>query len=100
MTFPQHSDERRHRARGRGWSLSLAAMATWAVTFSAVLVAVLGQPDPDTLYYFYGPMLAIVTLLGTPLTYALAWRRPRPFREVAFIALPVFAVLAAVVLSY
>ncbi|WP_197321113.1 hypothetical protein [Saccharomonospora sp. NB11] len=86
-----HARDERHRLRGL--LLSLGAMALWAVTATAVLVLVLGPPDVDVLYYDFGPGMTAITLLGTPLTYAFAWRRPRPFREVALFGLPVFGFL-------
>ncbi|EIE98491.1 hypothetical protein [Saccharomonospora glauca] len=97
MTNYRPEPRTRERHRPRGWLLALGAMVLWAVTSTAVLVLALGPPDGDMLYYEFGPRMTVVALMGTPLTYAFAWRRPRPFREVVLVGLPVFAVLAALV---
>jgi hypothetical protein len=85
------------RARGRGWLLSFAAILTWAAVLTIVKLITQGPPDPHALYWFYGPMLATVTFFGTPLTYLVAWRRPRSYPAMVLWALPVFLVVLAFV---
>lgn len=95
----QHDDQRRQRARGRGWLLSLAAILSWQAVLMLVLLAIGGLPDPDTLYYWLGPKLVVTVVAATPLTYLVSWRRPRPFRQVALFALPVFLLCLALLLQ-
>lgn len=83
------------RARGRGWLLSLAAILTWEAVLTVILLITAGPPDSDALYWRYGPMLVIVVVFGTPLTYLVAWRRPRSYPRMVLWSLPVFLVVLA-----
>lgn len=100
MTTPGNhagpAPDRAPRARGRGWLLSLAAMLTWAAVLTVILLITAGAPDSDALYWRYGPMLVMVVVFGTPLTYLLAWRRPRSYPRMLLWSLPVFLVVLAV----
>jgi hypothetical protein len=92
MTSPQGVSKQ----RGRGWLLSGAAILTWEAALTLVLWISYGPPDGDSLYWNYSPMLMVILVFGTPLTYLAAWRRPRPYWQVTLIALPVFLVCLAV----
>ncbi|WP_199434188.1 hypothetical protein [Qaidamihabitans albus] len=92
MPTSENSTERQQHERGRGWLLSLASILLWEAVLTLVVLVAAGPPDPDGLYYSYGPALVTVALFGTPLTYLVGWRRPRPFHQLALFALPVFLI--------
>ncbi|MEU6642759.1 hypothetical protein ABZ863_09420 [Saccharomonospora sp. NPDC046836] len=92
MTTSQNGARRREQARARGWLFSLASILLWEAVLTLVVLVAAGPPDPDGLYYSFGPALVIVALFGTPLTYLVGWRRPRPFYQLVLFALPVFLI--------
>jgi hypothetical protein len=96
MTSSQGAVGKLPRHRGRGWLLSAGAILTWEAVLSLVLLITNGPPDGDALYWNYSPMLAIILVFGTPLTYLAAWRRPRAFWQVVLFALPVFLLCLAI----
>lgn len=71
-------------------------MVTWAAVLTVILLITAGAPDSDALYWRYGPMLVMVVVFGTPLTYLFAWRRPRSYPRMLLWSLPVFLVVLAV----
>ncbi len=71
-------------------------MLSWEAAFLIFGAIAFGPPDGDALYFTVGPQLAVVLLIGTPITYLIAWRRSRPFYQVLLWALPVFLVLLGV----
>lgn len=95
MTTSPNGTRRPEPARARGWLLSLASILLWEAVLTLVMLVAGGPPDGDALYYSYGPALVIIAVFGTPLTYLLAWRRPRPFHQMALFALPVFLICLA-----
>lgn len=96
MTPSQGAARKLPRQRGRGWLLSFAAILTWEAVLTLVLWITQGPPDGDALYWNYTPMLGVILVFGTPLTYLAAWRRPRVFWQVALFALPVFLLCLAI----
>lgn len=84
------------KARLRGWLLSFAAMLAAEAALLTVVTIAVGPPSGDALYFTVGPRLAIMLVIGTPVTYLVAWRRVRPFSQVLLRALPVFLILLGV----
>lgn len=98
MTPETEGTPRAHR-RLRGWLLSFAAMLAAEAALMIVLIVAVGPPSGDALYFTISPKLAVILLFGTPVTYLVAWRRPRPFHQVLLRALPVFLVLLGISLQ-
>ncbi|TNC21091.1 hypothetical protein [Amycolatopsis alkalitolerans] len=99
MTTPETGETgkgRQPRMRGRGWLLSSGAILSWEAAFLLFGSIAFGPPSGDAWYFTVGPQLAMLLLFGTPVTYLVAWRRPRPFLHVLLWALPVFVVLLGV----
>jgi hypothetical protein len=81
------------RHRGRGWLLSLAAIATCEAMLVIGSSIINGFPSGDAWFWTLGPAMVTMLVVGTPLTYLLAWRRPRSYAGVLLISLPVFVVV-------
>jgi hypothetical protein len=99
MTAPDDDAPRTAPApkrRARGWLLSLAAVATWEAVWLVVMTVATGTlPSGDALYWYISPLLLIIVVFATPLTYLVAWRRERPYPVMLVWSLPVVVVVFA-----
>jgi hypothetical protein len=85
------------RQRGRGWLLSLAAIVIWEAALVIASSIAKGFPSGDVWFWTLGPALFSMLVFGTPLTYLVAWRRPKSYFGVLLAAMPVFVVVFFIV---